>query len=222
MPNSLAGLLILAFAILPGVPGDKLYRLLVGYDWREDHWQRALRLLGFSVFGLALYSAVAVIAHLPPPAYLSLSALQDSVGSSGGLSLLFAALLGHFVAAAVAGLGAAGVIRGLGRTGVSVFAGSWDHFVFRCVPRHWVIVSLKSGESYAGALEAADTSVAPGERDVVLQTPAKYDVTSRQYQALDYQHLFLPGDLVASVAALHEPRIDETIAPVSKGTATEA
>ena len=43
LPNSVVALLIAAFAILPGVPGERLYTILVGWDWREDKWWRTLR-----------------------------------------------------------------------------------------------------------------------------------------------------------------------------------
>jgi hypothetical protein len=54
LPNSVVALLIAAFAILPGVPGERLYTMLVGWDWREDKWWRTLRLLAFSLVGLSI------------------------------------------------------------------------------------------------------------------------------------------------------------------------
>ena len=48
-----------------------MYRLLVGWDWREDQWQRVTRLVGFSVFGLALYATLGSVLPVPPPLYLS-------------------------------------------------------------------------------------------------------------------------------------------------------
>lgn len=211
MPETITSVLILAFAILPGVPGDKIYKLLVGYDWREDHWSRALRLLGFSVFGLALYSTVAALTTLPPAAYLNPPTLE-SAAQTGNYSSLLGALLGHFTAAALAGSGAAFAVRMIGRRSrLSVFHGSWDHFVFQCVPQYWIVLSLKNGEIYRGILEAADTSVGPGERDLVLQNPTWYDPSTGRYVAPGYHHLFIPGDLVASVGVLDEDQVDDPI-----------
>lgn len=211
MPDTITSVLILAFAVLPGVPGDKIYKLLVGYDWREDQWHRALRLLGFSVFGLALYSTVAALTTLPAAAYLNPGALE-SAARTGNYSNLLGALLGHFIAAALAGLGAALAVRIVGRRSrFSVFHGSWDHFVFQCVPQYWIILGLRNGEIFRGILEAADTSVGPGERDIVLQQPAWYNPDSQQYEEAGYHHLFIPGELVASVGVLHESRVDDPI-----------
>lgn len=53
LPNSVSALLIAAFAILPGVPGERIYTMIVGWDWREDKWWRTLRLLAFSLAGLS-------------------------------------------------------------------------------------------------------------------------------------------------------------------------
>ncbi len=222
MPTTLAGILILAFAVLPGVPGDKIYRMLVGYDWREDQWHRALRLLGFSLFGLALYSLVAAGTGLSSPHYLSPKLLQEAVGNPEAVPGLLGPLIGHFIFSGLAGLGGAGIVRALARfSRVSVFSGSWDHFVFRCVPHHWVIVGLRNGESYTGALEAADTSVGPAERDLVLQEPAKYESAKGRYEVTGYQYLFIPGEFVASIGVVHEPSLDERIGP-TEGTLPQA
>src|SRR5258706_11105030 len=70
MPATLTVLLIGVLGLLPGGPGDRCYRLLMGRDWREDRWQATLRVLGFSVAGLAIYNAVAPHLRLPPPPYL--------------------------------------------------------------------------------------------------------------------------------------------------------
>ena len=70
MPSTLTALLIFLLAILPGLPGDKIYRTLIGTSQRDKEWQNILRLLGFSVGGLGLYSIVAGIKGVPPPLHI--------------------------------------------------------------------------------------------------------------------------------------------------------
>ena len=71
LPDRVAAVLIAAFAILPGVPGERLYTMLVGGDWREDKWWRTLRLLAFSLVGLAAYAIIAHLIRTPSPTYIS-------------------------------------------------------------------------------------------------------------------------------------------------------
>ncbi len=56
MPTTPAEILIIALVILPGLLGDRVYKLLVGIDWREKEWRGILRLIAFSVAGAALYT----------------------------------------------------------------------------------------------------------------------------------------------------------------------
>ena len=91
-----------AFAVLPGLPGDNLYSFFVGSDWREDKWSRTLRLLAFSLFGLAGYSLVAARIGAPMPQYISAKALEQL--SPGQLGAFGAAFLGHVCGATFFGL----------------------------------------------------------------------------------------------------------------------
>src|ERR1700686_4937266 len=109
LPNSVAALLIAAFAILPGVPGERIYTMLVGWDWREDKWWRTLRLLAFSLVGLSAYAVVAPRFSAPQAAYVSPRAIEmlrpDQLGT------LAVAFLGHVVGAAVCGAVAGYLVR---------------------------------------------------------------------------------------------------------------
>ena len=49
LPSTLVGAVIATFAVLPGLPGEKVYSFVVGHDWRDDKWSRTLRLLAFVV-----------------------------------------------------------------------------------------------------------------------------------------------------------------------------
>ena len=183
--------------------------MLVGRDWREDQWQRITRILGFSVLGLAAYSLLVGVTSLPAVAYLHPETLARSLSAPTTQVKLFTALVGHFIFSALAGLVAGASIRGLGRmTRFSVYSGAWDRFAYFCAPGRWVVVALKGGESFAGIIEAADTSVGSGERDLILEEPAQYDSESSQYVSMKYQFLYIPGDFVATVGAVADPDID--------------
>lgn len=89
-------------------------------------------------------------------------------------------------------------------------------------PDHWVVVSLHSGGVYAGKLSNADTSVAIGDRDLVLEEPALYDEASGRYLATPYQHLFLPAAAVYSIAAVYEPKLDLRVTEIGEPIFQEA
>jgi len=209
--------LILIIAVLPGVPGDKVYRMLLGSDWREEQWQRIVRLVGFSVVGLALYSVIGSLVGAPAPIYLSPNRVVEAFEQPDLIPPLFIALLGHFAGSGLAGLGGAMLARGIVRwTSLTLFTSAWDHFVDQWVPEHWVVVRLDSGETYGGILALADTSVREEERDLVLEEPAEFDEKKAEYVSLNYQHLFLPGRLISSVAVVHDPDIDTRVTSTGK------
>lgn len=217
MSLTLAGLLVLVFAVLPGVPGEKLYQVSVGSDWREDPWQRILRLLVFSLFGLVLYAVIAPYLGAPPPTYLSPTALEKAASDPVRLNFLFVALLGHFGGAAVAGLLSGLCVRAIAHfTSATAFVCAWDHFVHACVKGHWVVVGLTNGEAYSGYVDVADVSVSAEQRDLILREPAQFDSGKSEYIASKYQSLFIPGNLVASIAVIHDPMQDKRIIPVGE------
>ena len=212
-PTTVAGIAAVALAVLPGIPGDKVYRLLVGADWREDTWRKVLRLLAFSVSGLATYWAFARITGAPLPAYVVPGALEKL--SAAALDGVFIALIGHFLGASVSGVLAALSIRVLARfSSETAYGNAWDHFIKSSVRDRWVIVGLDNGQSYAGYIDVADTSVAPGERDIILREPALFEPEKRNFRFLEHQALFLLGSTVASVAVIHDPVRDTRIVPV--------
>jgi Family of unknown function (DUF6338) len=210
LPSSVAALVVAIFAVLPGMPGEKAYRILVGSDWREDKWQRTLRLLAFSVAGFAIYATLAPLLGAPAPTYLSPANLQmvdaAKIGEAG------VALLGHMSAATMAGILAGLLSRMVARfVARSAYSSAWDHFVNRCVKQHWVIVGLQNGDVYLGYLDVADLSVAAAERDIILREPALYDVPAQRYRATSYQSLFLPGAIVSSVGVVTDKALDKRI-----------
>jgi len=210
LPNSVAALLIAAFAILPGVPGERIYTILVGWDWREDKWWRTLRLLAFSLVGLSAYAIFAAFVGTPLPAYISPHALEGLL--PGQITELAVAFLGHVVGAAVSGFAAGYAVRALARlTSRSAYSSAWDHFINSCAKSRWVTVGLVNGQVYAGYVDKADVSVAASDRDLILREPALYDETENAYRATQYQTMFLLGSTIASIAAVSDPCGDERI-----------
>lgn len=213
LPATVVGILVVVFTVLPGVPGDRLYRTFVGSDWRQDQWQRALRLLSFSLFGLALYASVAPLLRTPFPGYLSPALLERAANDEVLFRRNLAALLGHFMGSAAAGAASGLGLRAIARfRSASAFYSAWDHFVRHCARDHWVILTLQNGESYSGFIETADVSVASGERDMILREPAFYDKEADEYLAMQYQSLFIPGSFLSSIATVHDPA-DRRIIP---------
>jgi hypothetical protein len=220
LPGTLMGVLIAAFAVLPGLPGEKLYSFFVGSNWREDKWSRTLRLLAFSLFGLAGYSLVATHIGAPLPQYISANALDQLAPTQFGA--FAAAFLGHVCGATffgfLAGLGTRILARVSAR---SAYSSAWDHFIKSCVKDHWVTVGLTNGEVYAGYIDKADLSVGAPERDVILQEPARYDAHLMQYRTLEYQSLFLLGSTIASVAVISDAAADKRIIRIGESPFSE-
>lgn len=220
LPGTLMGFLIAAFAVLPGLPGDKLYSFFVGSNWREDKWSRTLRLLAFSLFGLAGYSLFAVRIGAPLPQYISAKAFEQLAPRQFGTFAV--AFLGHACGATFFGLLAGVGTRVLARLSArSAYSSAWDHFIKSCVKDHWVTVGLNNGEVYAGYTEAADSSVAAAERDVVLREPALYDQRLMRYRSLQYQSLFLLASTIASVAVIFDAATDKRMTRIGESPFAE-
>jgi len=197
------GVLIAAFAVLPGLPAEKLYSFFVGSNWREDKWSRTLRLLAFSLFGLAGYSLVATHIGAPLPQYISAKAFDQLAPNQ--LGAFAAAFLGHVVGATFF-VGTRVLARLSAR---SAYSSAWDHFIKSCVRDHWVTVGLNNGDVYAGYIETAESSVAAAERDIVLREPALYDQRLMRYRSLPYQSLFLLASTIGSVAVIFDAARDK-------------
>lgn len=201
LPDSVAALLIAAFAILPGVPGERLYTMLVGWDWREDKWWRTLRLLAFSLVGLSAYAIIATFTYAPLPTYISQQAMESLRPDQ--IAQLALAFLGHLAGAATSGMAAGYTVRFVARlSSRSAYVSAWDHFINSCAKGHWVTVGLANGQAYAGYIDKADVSVTAAERDIILREPALYDEAAHTYRTTPYQTMFLLGSTIASVAAV--------------------
>lgn len=171
MQIDIATLLIVIFAILPGLLGDAIYRARIGVSWREKDWQSLLRMLGFSVAGLTLYVIFANIIDAPQPIYILPKTFTSHNATPQNLPLIFVPYVGHFTGTVVAVFVLAYFKRKLARK-LSAYPNAWDDFIRSCVPKRVVIIALNSGEAYAGILHNVDVSVEQKDRDFVLCEPA--------------------------------------------------
>jgi len=217
IPETPVALLILLIAILPGAFGNVVYQAAFGINWREHLWESCLRLLGFSVFGVALYSVIANWTGLPSALYIFPDTYRTGSFNAATLFELSVAYFGHSVSSGVAGLVGVYTRRGLlSFYPVSPYASAWEDLLRCHVPSHWVAVSLVNGETYVGILERADTAPSYEGRDLLLEEPARYDDGRKNYVSLPYRTLFLPGRLVDSIAVVADPSRDGRITGINE------
>lgn len=215
MPDTIVGLLIIVIAIFPGLIGDKIYRVLIGADWREREWQGILRLIGFSVVGVTLYALFSAVLDWYPPVHIFPSTYENISSEGSLLSKIFIPYSGHLVGGGIAGLLGAWGAKLLARfSSSSAFPCAWDQFVRSFVPNHWVVIGLESGEVYAGKLKIADIAASMEERDLVLEEPALYNTETNQYISTSYQFMFIKSKALYSIAVVNEPTIDRRVTPI--------
>ena|SRR5258708_16945751 len=140
IPTSIAGILVVLLAVLPGVPADRAYRIFAGVSWREREVEYFLRLVSFSVLGMAAYALMAPRLSLPPPAYVVPATFSAPDFGPASLQSLAKAYLGHAVSSIVVGVLLGGSIATLrnvtkGRIGQR---DAWYHFIHVAAPRRWV------------------------------------------------------------------------------------
>lgn len=212
MPTTFASALVLTIAVFPGMLGDRIYRSVIGVDWRQKLWEGVARTIGFSVVGLTIYSLLADVAGWPPPLHV-MPAVYTKLGPDNAtLNKLFLTYVGHLGGGIAAGaLGAAGARLLAALSAQPAHPGAWDEFIRRCVPGRWIVVRLRTGDTYAGRLRYADCSVASGERDIILDEPAVFDENARDYRTSTYQSLFIAAGDVFSIASVTLPGVDARV-----------
>lgn len=215
MDLNLGILAAIILGVVPGLPGESLYRLIAGSTWREDSWGRLFRIVSFSLAGFVLYVLLVPILGLPEPTHLTIATQKGAALNEAHLLAFAATTAGQFVGGTCAALLAGIGVRILARwSPVMPFSDTWDRFVREYIPEHWIVVRLLDGSAYAGILRRADISVPVEERDIVLAEPAEWQVEQGVYLSLPHQFLYLPGTSLASVAVVHDAAIDTRLSPV--------
>jgi hypothetical protein len=221
MPTSIATATVLALAIIPGAFGAYVWALVNGQDWREKEWEAAIRFLGFSVLGLGLYVLVSLWLGLPPAAHVIPASYEAAALSSAGLHTIFLPYIGHIASSSLLGAAAAGAHRLVSAVrGSSPQPSTWDHFLKNAVPKHWVAVTLKSGDVYAGYVQTAEESAPSEERDLILRNPSKFDVGLRNYTVTSLRDVFIPAELIQNIGTVRteaelqeEPKVGSLLFP---------
>lgn len=214
MELNLWAVVAIAVGIVPGIPGEVLYRLIAGGSWREDAWSRVFRIVGFSLIGLVLAVLSFRLAGIAVVPEVATAVADQSVSESLVLGLA-GLLLGQSVMSALSGTVSGFVVRWLCHAfSMTPYADAWDEYVRRVVPGHWVVVRLLDGSTLAGMLCRADVTVPPENRDIILSEPATYDEGLGNYLSLPLQHLFIPGASLASVAVVYDPQKDQRVSSV--------
>ena len=211
----LSGIFALIIAVLPGIFGEWFYRMMVGVKWGSSQLEILLRLVGFSVLGFALYCLVLPLGA-PEPTY-AFPKLALSI-TPATLPVVAIAYIGHCAGSIIAGIVVSILVRKVPRwSGHSPYPCAWDEFARHCAEERWITVGLRTGEAYMGMLKAADYSVPQSERDIILTEPALYNEERGDYVATADQFLFLPADIVQSVAAVSNTETDQRITQIGEG-----
>jgi hypothetical protein len=223
MPTSVATATVLALAVIPGAVGAYVWAVVNGQDWREKDWEAAVRFVAFSALGLGVYVFLALWLGLPPAIHVIPSTYESASLRAASLVGIFVPYLGHIACSALVGGAAAAGHRVICvATGSSPQPSTWDNFLKSAVPKHWVVVTLKSGDVYAGYVQTAEESAPTSERDLIIRAPAKYDDTTKNYCVTSLQDLFIPADLVHSIGTVrsdselsNEPSVNTYLFPLS-------
>ncbi len=203
MPSTISGLLVILFAVLPGVPGNFIYQRLVGTNRKEEQWVTVIRMIGFSIGGLILYIVVGNYINAPLPNYISPKTFTNFILERLFLQNMSLAFSGHVIGSMAIGFLATRIVLVLNQWNKSTgYPDTWDKFISEYVGGHWVVVKLITGETYSGILARADTSVEQSERDIILKEPALYLKNQNNYRATSYQFLFLSGSIISSIGVV--------------------
>lgn len=203
MPSTIDALLVILFAVLPGVPGNTIYKKIAGTNWREEQWITVSRILGISLGGLIIYIIVGNLINAPIPSYIAPATFANFVPNRNILFQMSIAFFGHFTGALIVGFIGGRTTKKLDElTKTSDFVDSWREFVSIHTNGRWVVARIKGGAAYAGYIETADVDVVSSERDVLLAEPAVYIEEQKKYLSLPYNHLFLSGKIIDSIATV--------------------
>jgi hypothetical protein len=206
MPSTISELLVVLFAVLPGVPGNLIYQRLLGRNRKEEQWATVIRMIGFSIGGLILYIVIGNFISAPLPYYISPNTFTNFVLERIFLLNMSLAFSGHVIGSMVIGFLSTRFVLVLNQWNKSTcYPDTWDKFIRENVNNHWVVVKLSGNEAYTGILERADVSVEQNERDIILKEPALYIEDKNNYISTSYQYLFLSGSIIDSIGVVSNP-----------------
>lgn len=205
MPTTIVALIIIIFAVLPGFPAYKIYKLLNGTDWRLSDWEKIINIILFSLLGLMLYIVFSTLLNLTMPIYVLPETFTTGNFDVSVLPRIAFALLGHFFFSVLSSLLTYLIIRITSKhTRFSGSPSAWDYFISNNVPDHWVIIRIKNGESFAGIIDYTDTSVGQNERDIILREPARFDKDQNNYLSLTYHSMFISAAMIDSIGVVED------------------
>lgn len=210
MINTISSLIIAIFALLPGIPGNEIYKIIVGFDRRDTSVFWILRLLLFSVLGIVIYVLLALLFNWWMPIYIIPSQVTSAFNDPSMMPKIFIPYLGHILCSAAIGIIMAQFKIFITKfTPFAIYPEPWDTFIRENVKNHWVIVKLKNDITYAGVLCEADISATQDERDLILEEPCIFVEERNNYKALAYQSIFIKGLFVEYIAVVHDPDKDK-------------
>lgn len=210
MPTTIASAIVIALAIIPGAFGSYVWDLVNGHDWRAKEWESALRFLAFSILGLAIYVLCAAAMGLPPAIHVLPATYAAPNLTSDALLRITLPYMGHIVGSSLVGGIAAIAHRGVCKLrGWTPQPSAWDHFIKAAAPGRWAVVTLSTGDVFAGYLHTAEESAPAGERDVVLGDPARWDPQTGNYIVSSLRFAFFPAAIVQTIGAV---RLDSELA----------
>lgn len=210
MPTEINSVLIFILAILPGIPGEKIFISFSGSDWREKVWQKAIRILMFSVLGFIIYSAFTSITNFPKPIYIFPATFSSGSIETIDIGLISIAYLSHWIASGLVGLVTGIFVSFIGKKQPTlVYPSTWDIFLRSHTASHWVVITLTNSQVLKGFIASAELSVGSTERDIILEEPAIFLTEENRYSVLPYKSIFLTSNIIFSIAIIHDPDIDK-------------
>lgn len=207
MPSTINGLIIFIVVLLPGVPGERLYNSWTGLDWRENKFQRSLRIASISTAGLVAYIIAAHVSGVPLPRYV----LPETYAAitEAELVRIAWAYTGHTGVAILIGVVGGYVQDWMAeQRDRTPYPSTWDDLVRELADGRWVVVALKNGDIFLGGIQEADINVPREDRDLILSQPARYSDTEKDYIGTDYQYLYLPQAQIESIAVMYDREED--------------
>jgi hypothetical protein len=205
MDLDLSGLAIFIFAVFPGFFSNEIFKLFIGFDWKEEKHVDIIRSLSFSFFGLLLYIFWWVKSfHLPFPTYLLVSTFKENyLSEQSNIELLFITLLNHILASLLIGVFYVLIIWLFNKySHITTYPNTWNQFCRQYVNYRWVCVHLQNGQIFRGKIKIVNDIAGENERDIVLEDPMIFSKEHNDYLENYYKFLFLQSKEIKLIFAM--------------------